>query len=235
MMGTLEAAPIRAGGTDMDTMGVAPVSPVAARLRRPSWRDPRLLAGLVMVAAAVALGAWAVSAAEASTPVYVARGTLTPGEPVSSDDLVVAQVRLAAAEAAHYLPVTGDGPQGLVALRTVAKGELVPRSAVGDAAALDVRPVPVAAADAPSAGVVEGAMVDLWVTLEARDGEAVAMPRLLAEGLDVAEVTRPAGTFAVGGQTTVHVLVPTGSLPEVLGALAAEGSVQVVLVPGSGA
>lgn len=217
----------------MDTMGTEPVSPVAARLRRPSWRDPRLGAGLVMVAAAVALGAWAVSAAEASIPVYAARGTLTPGESVSSDQLVVAQVRLESAEAAHYLPVTGDPPTGLVALRTVSEGELVPRSAVGDAAALDVRPVPVVVADAPSAGVVEGARVDLWAT-PAGDGAAAAAPRLLAEGLEVAEVTRPAGAFAVGGQTTVHVLVPTGSLPEVLGALAAEGSAQVVLVPGTG-
>lgn len=218
----------------MDALAADPISPVAARLRRPSWRDPRLLAGLVMVAAAVAFGAWAVSAAEASIPVYVARDTLTPGEAISGDVLVVARVRLERSEAALYLAATGDPPTGLVALRTVARGELVPRSAVGAADSLDVRPVPVAVADAPSAGVIEGALVDLWVTGGAGDGAAVAGPRLLAEGLEVAEVTRPAGAFAVGGRTTVQVLVPTGSLPEVLGALATEDAVQVVLVPGSG-
>lgn len=210
-----------------------PVSPVAVRLRRPSWRDPRLLAGLVMVAGAVALGAWAVSAAAASTPVYVARGTLTPGETVSAGDLVVGQVRLDPAEAAHYLAVTADPPAGLVVLRTVAEGELVPRSAVGEAAALDVRPVPVVVADAPSAGVVEGARVDLWLTA-GRDGDVSVTPRLLAAALEVAQVTRPAGAFAVGGQTTVHVLVPTRSLPEILGALSGDGAVQLVLVPGTG-
>ena len=31
-------------------------APVAPRLRRPSWRDPRLVVGLVLVALAVALG-----------------------------------------------------------------------------------------------------------------------------------------------------------------------------------
>lgn len=218
----------------MEALAADPISPVAARLRRPSWRDPRLLAGLVMVAAAVAFGAWAVSAAEASTPVYVARDTLTPGEAISGAALVVAQVRLERAEAAHYLVATGDPPEGLVVLRTVVRGELVPRSAVGAADSLDVRPVPVAVADAPSAGVIEGALVDLWVTGGAGEGAAVAGPRLLAVGLEVAEVTRPAGAFAVGGRTTVQVLVPTGSLPEVLGALATEDAVQVVLVPGSG-
>ncbi|HEY5518807.1 MAG TPA: hypothetical protein VIK17_04085 [Cellulomonas sp.] len=233
MMGTLEAASIRRGN-DVDTLSAELVSPVAVRLRRPSWRDPRLLAGLVMVAAAVALGAWAVSAAEASTPVYVARGTLTPGEAVTGSQLVVAQVRLGSTEAARYLPVTAGVPAGLVVLRTVGSGELVPRSAVGAATVLEVRPVPVAVAVAPSSGVIEGARVDLWVSGAARDGAAATDPRLLAEGLEVAEVTRPSGGLAVGGKTTVQVLVPTRLLPAVLGALATDGSVQVVLVPGSG-
>ena len=228
MMGRLES---EQGGADMVTMGAELASPVAVRLRRPSWRDPRLLAGLVMVAGAVALGAWAVSSAEASTPVYVARGTLTPGESVGGE-LAVAQVRLAPAEAAHYLPVTSHAPDGLIVLRTVAKGELVPASAVGSPTTLDVRPVPVTVAEAPSAGVVAGARVDLWVTAPAQDG-AASGPRLLAEQLEVAEVTRPSGAFSVGGKTTIQVLVPTGSMPEVLGALAGESVVQVVLVPGA--
>lgn len=232
MMGTLEAA---AGqGASMDTTMVETVSPVAARLRRPSWRDPRLLAGLVMVAAATALGSWAVSAAAASTPVYMARGTLTPGEPISAADLTVVDVRLDAAEAAHYLPATADPPTGLVALRSVARGELVPRSALGRADSLEFRPVPVTVADAPSAGVVPGALVDLWVAPQARGDARAAEPHPLASALEVAEVTRPSGGFAVGGTSTVHVLVPIASLPEILGALAIEGSVRVVLVPGSG-
>lgn len=213
-----------------------PVSPVAVRLRRPSWRDPRLLAGLLMVAGAVALGSWAVSAAQASTPVYLARGTLVPGASVGAGDLVVGQVRLAPAEAAHYLAVTVDGPPDLVVLRTVFAGELVPLSAVGEQASLDVRPVPVAIAEAPSDGVVPGARVDLWVSAgnATSDVDGAVAPRLLAEGLEVAEVTRPSGAFAVGGRSTVHVLVPTGSLPEVLGALGTDGTVQLVLVPGTG-
>jgi hypothetical protein len=122
-----------------------------------------------------------------------------------------------------------------VALRTVADGELVPRSAVGPASSLDVRPVPVTVTDAPPAGVAAGALVDLWVTPTADSAAPTPPPpHLLASGLEVAEVTRTAGAFAIGGRTTVHVLVPTGSLAEVLGALGTKGAVQVVLVPGSG-
>ncbi len=47
----------------------------------------------------------------------------------------------------------------------------------------------------------------------------------------MAEVARPSGAFAVGAETTVHVLVPTRSLADVLGALATRQAVDVVLVP----
>jgi hypothetical protein len=217
----------------MDTMVGAPVSPVGARLRRPSWRDPKLLVGVLMVAAAVALGSWAVSAAEASTPVYVAAEDITPGEALGADQVAVAQVRLERAEADHYLLASEPLPRDAVAVRAVGDGELLPRAAVAASADLDVRPVAVPVTEPPSAGVAEGALVDVWVTPETQDGET-PLPRLLAEGLTVAEVTRPSGAFAVGAETTVHVLVPTRSLEDVLGALATRQAVHVVLVPGTG-
>ncbi|WP_298460342.1 hypothetical protein [uncultured Cellulomonas sp.] len=209
-----------------------PASPLGARLRRPGWRDPKLLVGVLMIAAAVVLGAWAVSAAEASTPVYVASQELTPGEQLDDDHVAVARVRLGAAEADRYLPATDPLPPDVVAVRAVGDGELLPRAAVAATTDLHVRPVAVPVTEAPSAGVAEGALVDVWVTPEADDGEPSA-PRLLAERLTVAEVARPTGSFAVGAETVVHVLVPTDTLPDVLGALADRQSVQVVLVPGT--
>jgi hypothetical protein len=217
----------------MDTMVGAPVSPVGVRLRRPGWRDPQLLIGVLIVAGAVALGSWAVSAAEASTPVYVAAEALTPGETVGADQVAVARVRLESTEADRYLSATEPLPEDAVVVRAVGEGELLPRAAVSESADLDVRPVAVPVTEPPSAGVAEGALVDVWVTPEVADGQT-PVPRLLAEGLTVAEVARPTGAFAVGSETTVHVLVPTGSLPDVLAALATRQAVNVVLVPGTG-
>ena len=54
-----------------------------------------------------------------------------------------------------------------------------------------------------------------------------------AEGLTVAEISAPDGAFAGGGARTVHVLVPQAQLSAVLGALAGEGTVGVVPVPGA--
>lgn len=211
-------------------------APVATRLRRPGWRDPRLLIGLAMVAGSVALGSWVVQDAQRTTGVYVAREALTPGTGIAREDLAVTQVRMPAGELEHYLTAGEEIADDVVALRVVAPGELVPRAALGDAGALDVRPVPVPLDEAPSDEVVAGAQVDLWEVPPPVPGSdvAAAEPRELADGLTVAQVTRPEGAFVTGGSTVVHVLVPSGLLPEVLAAVGGEGSVHVVHVPGTG-
>ena len=56
----------------------------------------------------------------------------------------------------------------------------------------------------------------------------------LATDLVVAEVTTQDGAFSVGGGTQVQVLVPSAQLPDVLTALAADGTLDVVPVPGTG-
>ncbi len=217
--------------------------PVATRLRRPGWRDPRLLVGLVLVAASVALGAWAVGAAGRTVPVYAAVGSLVPGDVLDADAVEVREVRLGAAGSA-YLSADEPLPDGVVVQRTVGDGELVPRSALSSVDELAVRPVAVAVPGVLPEGLVAGSAVDLWFVPDdagvptgpgASEGAAQAPPRgpyELAAGLVVAEVTKPEGAFAVGGTTTVHVLVPVDRLTEVLAATAAEGDVQVVVVPG---
>ena len=212
--------------------------PVAARLRRPGWRDPRLLAGIAMVAASVALGSWVVRAAQHSVPVYVARTTTVPGQRLGAGGLTVADVRLSGADLARYQRADQELPADAVALRVVQAGELLPRSAVGSATDLAVRPVSVPVTGVPPEAVRAGAQVDLWFTAavdrSATSSSTAPVPVQLASGLTVADVSKPAGAFAAGGTTTVHVLVPVTDLPKVLGALATDGAVEVVAVPGTG-
>jgi hypothetical protein len=222
----------------METTVLDLPAPVANRLRRPGWRDPRLLAGVAMVAGSVALGSWVVQGAERTTQVYVARDTLAPGSAIEVSGLGVAQVRLGDVDVARYVTVADGLPQDVVALRVVAAGELVPRAALGSAADLDVRPVAIAVTVAPSADLVAGSLVDLWevpAPSRSTDGtDPAVMPRELAPALTVAQVKRPDGAFATGGSTIVYVLVPTAILPTVLAAVAGDGAVQLVHVPGSG-
>lgn len=209
--------------------------PQARRLRRPTWRDPRLGVGVLLVAAAVALGTWAVRDAAATVQVYAAGEALTPGDAVDADALSVREVRLGEDEDLYHLVADGV-PDGAVVTRTVGAGELVPRSAVGDAAAVDLRPVVVPLGLAVPADLAAGAVVDLWLAPPAPIGggagqpaAAAPEPALLAAELVVAEVVEDDSMLSGTTGTSVELLVPRLDLPDVLAALSTDG--QLVAVP----
>ncbi|MEN5076085.1 hypothetical protein ABE437_19880 [Isoptericola cucumis] len=210
-------------------------APAAPRLRRPTWRDPRLVVGVVIVAASVALGSWAVSSAGQTVAVYAADGTLTPGEPLQADQLRTVDVRLGSGTEL-YLRADEPLPEDLVALRVVDEGELVARTALGTGADVDVRSVAVPVDRGVSERIRPGAVVDLWSVPEAAAGGQVAgEPTSVVSGVVVEQVDTSDGGLVVADGATLHVLVPSDELPAVLRALASPGSVTVVPQAGAGA
>ncbi|MBD5786332.1 hypothetical protein IF650_09085 [Cellulosimicrobium terreum] len=211
--------------------GPAPVT--AARLRRPTWRDPRLLIGVVIVAVSVALGSWAVGAAGRTTPVYAVTSVALPGDAISLADLHVVDVQLGAA-GEKYLRADADLPDGMVVLRAVAAGELLPTAALGSAEELEVRSVAVPVTTGLSDRITPGTQVDLWYVPPVDgsggddDDDTPAEPVQLVENVTVAQVDEGASTLVVGGTVTVHTLVPVADLPGVLGAVAGAGNIAVV-------
>lgn len=211
---------------------------VAARIGRPSWRDPRLGIGMLLVAGAVMLGGWAVSRAAETVDVFMTDAPLTPGDVVSAEDLRAQAVRPDGLEAG-YLRVESGLPQGTVVTRVVGAGELVPAAALGSPEDVDLRPVAVPVGQASAPGVGKGSVVDLWLTASTRpaagtDPAAPSPPQPLATGLVVADVVESGSIFAGTGGSAVQVLVPQAELPGVLAALGGEGGIVVVPVPGSG-
>lgn len=204
-------------------------APAAVRLRRPGWRDPRLLVGVSIVAVSVAIGSWVVRSAAQTVGVYVAASTLVPGDALVASSLAVVQVR--GVDTEQYLSVDDPLPDGAVLLRSVGRGELVPAAAVGDAAAVDVRSVAVPLGNRPADSVPVGSLVDLWFTAQAASSGASAAPQTLVSGVEVARVDASGGYGSTPG---IEVLVPRDALATVLAALAADGSVDVVPVPGTG-
>lgn len=203
-------------------------APVAGRLRRPGWRDPRLLIGLLLIAVAIVGVSGVVRAADHTTPHYVARGTLTPGTVIEPDDLAVAHVRVSAG---NYLATDADPePWGHVVTRTVEAGELLPSSALASPEAFDGRPVAVVSTSPVAADVRAGSQVDVWVTAAVGEGEPQST--LVAEGLVVADVERDDGAFSARGAETVYVVVPRAELEGLLEALAVDGEVSVVGLAG---
>ncbi|SDQ08789.1 hypothetical protein [Quadrisphaera sp. DSM 44207] len=210
-----------------------PSTTVAPRLALPSWRDPRLVVGVLLVLTSVLLGSWVVSSADRTRPVWAAAGTLAPGEAVERGALTVVQARVDAGMDG-YLTADEDLAPDLVALRTVAAGELVPRSAVGAAADLRRRPVGLPTDEALPVGLVAGSQVDVWVSMPVEVGSPEReAPRQLASAAEVAEVTTDAGAFGPSSGATVQVLLAEDELRAALEALAADADVALVLVPGS--
>src|SRR6478609_10721735 len=69
-------------------------SPQARRLRRPSWRDRRLVVGAVLVLASTVLGARLLGSHESGVTVWSARHDLPAGLAVRADDLEPRRVTL---------------------------------------------------------------------------------------------------------------------------------------------
>ncbi len=209
--------------------------PVATRLHKPSWKDGRLVAGVMLVIVATIGGALTLQHLNSSVERLVAVHALVPGQHVTKGDVKVVQVRVPRGDD-HYLSAADALPSGVV-LRVVRPGELVPRSAIGGAAALDCKTVALPVSTAQSADLVVGSVVDIWVSrrdTHSTRSDAFKKPEQLIEGATVARVphTSDSGLSVSTGEVSVHVLVPDDKVASVLAAV--NGGAKVNLVPAAG-
>lgn len=205
----------------------------AVRLRAPSWRDARLLIGVLIVVSSVVLGARVVAAAGHTEPVFAAVADLPSGHQLGPDDVKVVAVHLGSG-AAGYLSARAPLPPGTVLVRPVGGGELVPSAALGSVTALARRPVAVPVPAPLPVGLRPGAAVDLWSSAK-ETGTGVtgyAPPVRVAQGAEVFAVAAAGVGLASSGTTNVQVLLEEGELRAVLDALANGAKVAVVPVPG---
>ncbi len=205
----------------------------AARLKKPSWKDPRLIIGILLVLASVAGVVALVGAADRTSEAYAAREPIAVGERLTADKLYPVRVRLGDV-AGHYLTPADGLADGLVAVQRIGKDQLVPRESVGPVDGLNRKPVAVTIEESLPAQAVAGSRVDVWIALpDARNG--FSEPALLLPGAEIAEVT--AGSAALGSSrsTVVMVLVPDAQMPKLLGAQANEAKISVVWNPGGAA
>ncbi len=112
----------------------------APRLKKPSWKDPRLLIGVLLVLGSVAGVIALLGSADRTTQVYSAREDIAVGQVVTEADLSIVKVRLDEVEPS-YVTVEHGFAEGKVALQRVAKNQLVPQASLGSADAVDRKPV----------------------------------------------------------------------------------------------
>ncbi len=214
-------------------------TPTASRLRAPTWRDSRLLVGVLLVLVSTVLGAVVVSRADHRVPVYAAAGAVAPGERLTADDVRVVRVQLGEG-AAEYLPADAPLPGDAYALRELRAGELVPRSGVGPASTVEVQQLSLQV-DATSAGALSrGSLVDVYVNRPGESG-TVGVPRYegperVLERVSVVAVAEQDSVLAGADQTrAVQVMVPRASVRDLVADVDLGARITLVPVPGGAA
>jgi hypothetical protein len=213
-------------------------TPQAQRLRRPSWRDSRLLIGLMLVLLATALGGWVVSRADKTSPVYAANRPLVAGQELRADDLRRVDVRLGEGTVS-YLSAAGDLAPGQHVLRALDAGELIPATAVGDQDEVKTQVLSVLV-DATSSSLLQvGSVVDVYVnkpsgSMTAGGKPAFAGPERVLERAAVAELPDSKGVLGgVVSQRPVHIVVPSDKVATLIEDIDLGARITLVPAPGS--
>lgn len=219
---------------EMHDMTDLPDRPVQ-RLRKPSWRDSRLIAGVLLVLAATVLGSLVVARADDRVPVYVAADTLVPGERLSAGMLERREVQLDESMPA-YLAADRAIPADSYLAREVRPGELVPMSALVGQGEVKVQTMTLLVDATSARPLVKGSVIDVYANpLKAGGGaDDFAGPELLLEQAVVAATPEESEGFGSRSDALpVRTLVPTDSVAEVIGHLDSGSRITVVPVAGS--
>jgi len=205
-------------------LATVPESPPARRGQPPRWRDPRVLAGALLIIGATLAGALLWSGGTEGTAVWRMVRDLPAGAPVTPAD--VEAVVVVVPEGTSYLAaeVLPEGRLG----RAVAAGELLPADATSAVAPADVRlvTVPVEPMHAP-VDITAGSVVDVWSTAEGDIGGVGTTELVLAQVRVDAVLADAEG---VSGALAVVLEVATEDAP-VLVAAARGGVIDLVAVP----
>ncbi|NJC22928.1 hypothetical protein BJ994_002004 [Arthrobacter pigmenti] len=201
------------------------------RLRKPSWKDPRLLIGLLLVCVSIAGVIALVESVDSTTDVYAARDDLAVGAELTVEDFDVVPVRLGDVQGSYRLVSEGI-PDNAVAQRLIRAGELLPASGIAAADEHDRKPVGLTIEDPLPAGTTTGDRVDVWVSPRG-EGDDYGEPKLLLEGAEIFDYTEDDSALAASQSVRIFVLVDDKTLPALLDALSNESRIAVVVNAGA--
>ncbi|MGO1167118.1 MAG: hypothetical protein ACTMHL_10930 [Janibacter sp.] len=213
-------------------------TPQARRLVKPSWKDARLIIGVLLVLLAIIIGAAAFSAADDRVGMWAAKHTLTPGQEVDDSDFVRVDVQLGDASS-DYLRAGERLPNGAIADRQLRAGELVPRSAVIDPTTKRVREVPVRVDPVYLSNLTVGSRVTVYVPeASAGDEDGAGDERVQYEQLvkraTVARLPQSSGgVMASGSGSSAVIVVPESQVQDIISIDQEETPVKLVLESGS--
>lgn len=206
--------------------------PDAPRLKKPSWKDPRLILGIMLVLASAAGVVALVGSADQRTDVFAVDDAVPLGSPVSAEDFIVVPVRLGDV-AGSYLSTAEGIPPNAVATSALREGELLARSDLGRADDLDRKPVGLRIDDPLPSGTRAGSRVDVWAAMPDK-GNGFEEPRQILVAAEISELSIDESVLGANRSTQILVLVEDDDLPGLLSAQSNGARIAVVLNPAAG-
>lgn len=199
-------------------------SPPARRVNAPSWFNPRVALGILLIAVAVAGGARIVAAADRSVRVWALTRDVAAGTVLVAGDVEPARARLF--DAAPLYLRTVESPAGRSVSRELRAGELLPAAALRTAAPAAVVAVPVSPQNAPL--LARGQSVDVWATVKG------CPPARVLAGVPVQAIrAERSGALSVAGSSIQVVLrVAPAEAARLVTALGAEAVIRLVVLDG---
>jgi hypothetical protein len=188
--------------------------------------DPRLAIGIVLVVASIVGVVSLVVAADDSIEVYAAASPVTPGDRVTSGNLVVRSVKLN--ESSGLYIVRGDLPaEGFIATRPIGAGELVPVSSLGSHEGLSLTAVVISQQSGLPATVSSGASVDVWASA-AGENRKFGAPVVIISGAIVVRLVEEDSLVSSARGGSLELLVPRSRVARVLEAIANGDALSVI-------
>lgn len=211
----------------MSLKTAAPAAP-AQRLKKPSWKDPRLLLGVLLVLSSVAGVSALVTSQDRSVQVLAASREMPVGTVLQASDFDVVQVSLGGLEGT-YMSASDPFPEDAVAGTIIRSGELLSRAALTEAEDLDRKPLGLDVQSPLPSGIRAGDRVDVWASLP-NGQNGYGEPRRLLTAAEISELTVAESMIGTDA-TRLLVLVEDQDLPALLGALSNQAKIAVVPNP----
>lgn len=206
---------------------MSPLQKTSVRVRKPRsvWRDPRLIAGLVLIALSIAGVTSLVSHARSGIQIYQVTRDVAPGQELNATNTTVVNAR---PESDAYFSAEED-LNHRVAVHPLRKGELLAKSSVSTHDDLDIRSIVITVDDGLPESVKPGDSLEIWfVPTDTPGAKEIPEAHKIDGNVSLVSVLGDKSGIGVSSGTRIEVRVHQKYMAELLKYTQAQGKLLAV-------
>lgn len=202
-------------------------STFAPRLQKPTIKDPRFLAGILLILASVLAVGLVLKVGNTTEPYYTAKKDIELGQQIKAEDLQLVDAKLSDTKG-HYFTAEDGVLEGSYATSYIHAGELISTTDVEENTSEGRREVTVSLDSSLAAALEPGNQVDIWVSVPGENAQEMSEPQMIMEGAEVASKTSEESIIGGTGKTAVSLFVNEESLSDVLKAINNDAKINLI-------